>query len=417
MKKRVLAGFLAILALTTVGCQKKGTNGGNQVPGLSYEEEVITLAELDDETTADMMLGMNEFSMDLLKNIATSDTENVLLSPLSIGSALGMTANGAETTTLNSMMDMLTSGGDRDTYNAYMKSVCAKNDVLKLANSIWINEEGNIPNIANHFLALNDQVYGAQVFYKPFNEETKKLINDWVKANTDEMIPEIIDNLNPLCQLVLANAATFEAEWLHEYEEDDIRENQVFHGVDGDQDVVLLYSFEDSFIKDDMAIGFIRYYKDTQYAFLAMLPNEDVALTDYVASLDGEKFLSYMQDYTHKDVNVWIPEFTFAYNCELNETLKSLGMGEAFTANADFSGITAPEDNNLCISTVLHKTFIALDRKGTKAAAATVVMLDEAMAIEEDLPEYVCLDRPFLFAIVDMHNKIPVFVGTVNNIE
>jgi len=92
-------------------------------------------------------------------------------------------------------------------------------------------------------------------------------------------------------------------------------------------------------------------------------------------------------------------------------------MSSAFLDNADFSKMVTPDSIPLHISSVKHKTHIELDEAGTKAAAATVVVMagNSAMPIMER--KEVVLDRPFMYAIVDIKNDLPLFIGTVMEIE
>ena len=100
----------------------------------------------------------------------------------------------------------------------------------------------------------------------------------------------------------------------------------------------------------------------------------------------------------------------------LNDSLKEMGMPSAFDANADLSKIGKSAYGNLYIGNVIHKTFIAVDEKGTKAGAATVVEItNESAAIVED-PKTVILDRPFVFMIIDNETKLPIFMGTVESV-
>jgi serpin B len=104
-----------------------------------------------------------------------------------------------------------------------------------------------------------------------------------------------------------------------------------------------------------------------------------------------------------------MPRWTYRVATDLKKPLTSLGMGEAFSPGADFSGMT--EDVALEISEVLHQTYVAVDEAGTEAAAATAVgMADSAVA---QGPPPLLLDRPFLYVIHDTAHGTPLFVGRV----
>ena len=113
-----------------------------------------------------------------------------------------------------------------------------------------------------------------------------------------------------------------------------------------------------------------------------------------------------------------MPEFTNDYEVGLGDLLSDLGMEDAFDEdNADFSLMAQIPGSNIFISKVIHKTHIEVDRNGTRAAAATAVMMDEAACADIDPIVNVYLDRPFIYMIVDTETGTPVFMGTVNSVN
>ena len=124
--------------------------------------------------------------------------------------------------------------------------------------------------------------------------------------------------------------------------------------------------------------------------------------------LTGEKLLELYENKSFDTVHVRMPEFKTEYSIMLNDALKEMGIVKAFES-ADFSRIC---DVPLKISRVYHKTFVEVDRKGTKASAATAVIMDaETAVMEPELDREVILDRPFVYAIIDSESGIPMFIG------
>ena len=145
-----------------------------------------------------------------------------------------------------------------------------------------------------------------------------------------------------------------------------------------------------------------------------------MSIADYVALLDGEKLGALLDGMTAETVNAGLPRFKTEYSVEMSKALAALGMTDAFDpALADFSGMAEmEEDNNICISRVLHKTYIAVDESGTKAGAATVVEMTECAMFEPEEPKEVILDRPFVYLLIDCQNgNAPVFIGTVETVN
>lgn len=358
-----------------------------------------------------------DFAVELFKH-SEKEGENTLISPLSVLAALSMTANGAKGETLAQMENVL--GMSRDELNeyvySYMNILTSTEDYkLELANSIWFRDAERF-TVNEDFLQTNADWYKADVYKDFFDEETKDNINLWVRENTDGMIDEIIDEIPAEALMYLINALAFEAKWDEKYEEYQVRED-IFTAEDGKtQNVEFMYSDESIYLEDDDAVGFAKYYKDGKYAFAALLPDEGISLSDYVASLTGEKLnniLTYSQNTT---VSAAIPKFESEYGTEMSEVLSDMGMPIAFTTSADFSDLGSSSAGPIYIGRVLHKTFISVDENGTKAAAVTAVeMVEECCPVIED-PKQVYLDRPFVYMLIDCETNIPFFIGTVMNI-
>ena len=145
-----------------------------------------------------------------------------------------------------------------------------------------------------------------------------------------------------------------------------------------------------------------------------LLPDEEVGIEDYIASLTGDAFLAAVRGAEPAGVQAAMPKFQNEYKAVLNDDLIAMGMPAPFDSEAaDFSGISPVEDGNrLCITEVLHKTHIAVDERGTGAGAGTAVSISAGSPAGVD-PYTVTLDRPFVYAIVDTATGLPLFIGTV----
>ena len=113
-------------------------------------------------------------------------------------------------------------------------------------------------------------------------------------------------------------------------------------------------------------------------------------------------------------VQTGMPKFKAETQKELAEVLDRMGMHDAFDEKlADFSQMgNCKNGDNLYISRVLHRTKIEVNELGTKAGAATVVEVETMGCLEA--VENVVLDRPFVYAIIDRENGIPVFIGAAD---
>ncbi|MCR4649364.1 MAG: serpin family protein [Lachnospiraceae bacterium] len=369
-------------------------------------------------------------SMDMFSKLTDiDDSDNVLISPLSIQMALGMTENGANGDTLSQLEDYINGGLTLSEMNklmadSYARLTDASEVDWNVANSIWFKNDGDFL-LKDQFLKDVRTNYNSEVALAPFDQSTVDDINAWVNNNTRSMIPSILDNIPDNVRSYLINAVAFEGEWLREYKESDILEDRTFTNADGSESkVTMLASSEGRYFKLGEGQGFIKEYKGGEYAFVGILPDEGVTPKEYIDTL-ADKDLDLaeaVRNAEYKEVIVQIPEFDLDYGYELSEIYKAMGMTVPFDkSTADFTGMMEMKEGgefNAYISRILHKTHIEVDRKGTKAAAVTAVeMVAECCEMDIEMPEYVILDRPFVYAIVDTETGMPIFTGYQNSME
>ena len=360
------------------------------------------------------------FSLDLLRETADTNT-NSLVSPLSVMTALAVTANGADTETRAEMESTL-GGFPIEELNAYLfsftESLNATSDnksapVMRSANSVWLKDSPMLA-VNDEFLSTCAGYYGAEIYKVDFSKQsTVDAVNAWVKEKTNDMILKIADKFDSDLALALVNAAVFEAEWATPYF--NVREGETFISSDGVKyDVDFLPSMEYNYIEGNGATGFIKPYTE-KYAFAAFLP--DGTVEEFFAAVTAEEMLNMISNATNEQVQALLPKFTYEFSVSLNETLTALGMPTAFEPRgADFSKMAVAENENIFISDVFHKTFIELTEYGTRAAAVTEVYMNVGSMMPQN-PKVVTLNRPFIYAIVDTVTNLPVFCGIVQNIK
>lgn len=402
------------LLLSAAGC------AASQTEICPAEEQTIgcqdqAVTPLDDPGEAAPVL--TDFGIRLLQNTHSGE-KNTLISPLSVIYALGMTANGAAGETLAQIENTLgiSAGALNEWIRDYTDSLPQTDGGRLLpANAIWYRSNGLTVN--EPFLKANETYYRADIRASAFDQETLKEINGWVNENTKGMIPSILNEISPDAVMYLVNALAFEAEWESIYREDQVHSG-IFTTEGGEEQTVdFLYSQEHDYLENDLATGFIKYYKDRNYAFAALLPNEGVTVEELLLSLDGEAVHSLLS--APEDVTVYasIPKFKTEYTVELSGILKEMGMELPFDeSQADFSGIGDPRNGgNIYISKVIHKTFLQLDEQGTRAGAATAVLMYAAGALMEH--KTVDLDRPFVYMLIDCETGLPFFIGCMMDVN
>lgn len=424
MKKIISLLLVGAMGLQMVGCsanQQINNNNGTTLVQASdlmadVEPGVVEPVKPDEDFKNSQM----KFAIDLFQEaVKGEDGANVLISPTSAQMALAMTANGADGNTKTEMENVLASGMTIEELNAYWYSYLLQmraDDSVKMANSIWFRDEEGRLAVEKDFLQTNADYYGANIYKSAFDDKTLQDINTWVEEHTDGMIKSILNQIPADAVMYLINALAFEAEWKEEYKKADIFDG-TFTNAEGElQEVEMMNSVETLCLEGDDFVGFKKNYKGDKYGFVALLPDEEVDINEFVVDMDYEQLLSLLENPSQKSAEVTMPKFSYSYTTLLNDALTNMGMPSAFSASdADFSKLGRSSNGNISIGRVIQKTFITVDEVGTKAGAATVVEITDECCPMYDLT--IRLDRPFVYMIIDNETNLPLFIGTLMNIE
>lgn len=418
MKKRLFTLLLTVSITVNflAGCSSK-IHATNLVDGKEPKNSLKIAALSENDTIV-----ATDFALRLFQQ-AKNGEENTLLSPLSVLPALSMTTNGAKEETLFQIEQ--TFRIPLDNLNEYLYSYIQrlpneKDCKFHLANSIWIRNAEDF-SVEDTFLKTTAKYYDAEIYQTAFDDQALADMNRWVSDQTNDMIPTILDQIDPNAYLYLLNALSFDSKWSSIYQSSSVQDG-IFTTENGtSQDVEMMYSGEYEYIEDEYAVGFLKPYSGYSYAFVALLPKKGISLTEYVNTLTGEQLHHLLTNLEDCPVTTGIPKFKTKFMIDLIPALQALGIRHAFDENrADFTGIgsfDSPRDR-LFINRVLHKSFLAVDEQGTKAGAATMVGMEKSsVPMDPEQPKEVILDRPFLYMIVDYENRFPIFIGTADDMQ
>ncbi len=211
--------------------------------------------------------------------------------------------------------------------------------------------------------------------------------------------------------MILINAIYFNCVWEVEFDPKDTDEAPFYSGsgqlIDQVDMMQLESTFQVAFTEEFSAVELP--YKNKKFSMYLFLPAEGTPVNNLIASLDGDTWNSWLEAFSEReDFTVYLPKFKFEFERSLAGDLKKMGLEVAFTAEADFSGIS-PVD--LLISDVIHKTYIDVNEEGTEAAAVTAITFDLTSA---GPASSIRLDRPFLFAITENSSNSILFIGKVS---
>jgi len=381
-----------------------------------YDSKVDALSlEPMDENLKEAILN---FTWNMFKE-NSKNKGNMMISSVSIYTALAMTLNGADGDTKAAMLETLSAKGiteeDLNTgMKAWIRSITNEDRIAKLniANSIWYR---NGFEADETFLQKNADYYFASIKSLDFSKkDSVNIINDWVKDSTNGTIDKIIDNINDDTMMYLINAIYFKGDWKDQFKANNTYK-QSFNTSTGAVDTDFMHrSGNVDYLNGDGVTGVVLPYLDEQFAFVALLPEEGKTPGDLIDDFNAMKLINLLKNRKETNIDLSIPKFESRYEDSLNDELSKLGMEITFDPNvADFSSMSKSHNKELFISDVKHKTFIRVDEKGTEAAAVTSVEMNTtSMPIEV---QKLVFDRPFIYGIVDVTTGIPLFMGIMEN--
>ncbi|HPH97181.1 MAG TPA: serpin family protein [Anaerolineaceae bacterium] len=431
--KKILNVILALVILALAACSPQtptadkpagqtGGKTGNTV-AQSAKTRLVSGAPQEDIVTA--AAGNNAFALDLYHKLTGQDG-NLFFSPYSISLALAMTEAGAAGNTRTQMDQVMhyTLPQDRlhAAFNALSQSLASRPSQadkdqgdpfrLSIANAIWGQQDYKFLSAYLDVLAEN---YGAGMRLMDFKsdpEACRNEINAWVEKETEQKIKNLLPAgvLNSDTRLVLTNAIYFKASWQYAFQKEATKDSN-FTNLDGKVVKAPQMQLSEK----------LGYYAGEGYQMVE-LPYVGGGLVMDILVPDAGKFSTVESGLTNEDllaafsqlgrnqVNLAMPKFSYEAELSLTDTLQALGMTDAFSGDADFSGMDG--SRSLAIAEVIHKAFVAVDESGTEAAAATAVIMMETSALVNE-PVTLTIDRPFIYVIRDVQTGAVLFMGRV----
>jgi serpin B len=397
------------------------------IPSLSaalllYAASMTTVAEekpaKPDVSSKELAARDNQFGFEVMGKLH-KEGENVFISPLSISTALQMTAGGAKGETRDEMTQALhVKDLALPECNKALLDACnsRKDFKLSVANSLWSDKER--VTVYDDFAKECRDFFNAEVRTLNFNDKASvKVINDWIAEKTNQKITNMLNGIPEDAISYLVNAVHFKGGWNKEFNAKLTKEAD-FTLNDGSKKKLSLMKQSDSFLynesEDWQAVG-LCFGEEEQAVMWFILPAKDKKLSDLVAKFDADKF-NEMTKLNARPGTVEIPRFKVGFKTDLVSTLKALGMKRCF-GEADFSRFGTSSKGPIFIGAVLHETVLEVNEQGAEAAAATVVEMKAGSAPNRVKPFEFRADRPFAVAIVDRGTGSVLFSGAIYDPE
>jgi len=380
---------------------------------------------LPGETILSLTDANNAFAFDLYRSLERQ-AGNLVFSPYSVSAALAMTYAGARGETESQMASALHFDLPQDqlhpAFNQLDLSLTRPGSPalpdehplqLRIANAVWIDQT---LVLLDEFLDVIARNYGAGIHLADFlnaYETARREINAWVSDQTERRIDDLIPDgaVDSTTRMVLVNAIYFKGDWQRQFDANDTGD-EAFHLLDGQEIRVQMmhallsgaaYTAQDGYQAVELP------YQGGSAVMDILVPDEG-SFEVFERGFGPDSFTEIVGGLQPSSLQLGLPKFSFGAAFDMGEQLSALGMPNAFDPNrADFSGMTGGRD--LYISKALHQAFVAVDEKGTEAAAATSIIMAPTSIL---LPDFsLIVDRPFIFIIRDLGTRQILFIGRV----
>jgi len=402
---RSAASALLVLPIMLLSCSKNDE---------ILPSEPVPISLTTDQTA--LIESGNEFAFDIFKNIISGENEgkNVMISPLSISSALSMTINGANGETREAMLEALrlkgiTVDAVNKAYRDLTKALISvdKRVLISIANSVWTEDDFNVKKA---FIDVLTQYYDAQSEAFDINDPNAPArMNAWIENKTNGLIKDIIESLDDNTVMLLINAIYFKGKWASEFDRTKT-ENLPFYLTSGSVNVPMMKQKSDFSVYEGNGFVMAEFpYGQGNFVMDVILPDQSSSLSGTMNLITDANFNGWISQMRKRETDVTFPKFKYGFKKKLKDVLSNMGMGIAFTDAADFSNIS--EQYDLLINEVTHQSFIETDEEGTEAAAATVVEIG-LTSVGPSSFEF-RMDRPFIFIIRETTTNSILFMGRV----
>lgn len=356
--------------------------------------------------------------------LTSSNGENLIFSPISLYTVLGMSAELCQGESQSEILELLGSPGITDLRDSARRAWCAsyahqEDSTCILANSLWLSNSVDYKQPVLDTLAEN---YFADSFRGDMGSEEYDLLHlDWLNEKTNGYLDGKLPYLetDPKTAIYLDSSIYFKARWYNEFDPAN-NEEGVFHATYMDQPCTFMKESQWGYCY--WGEHFTAIYKSLsgRTFMLFVLPDEGYTTNDLLADPEYWSFMEskmspdgHWENSSYVTIHASIPKFDVTSNMDMTLGLKQMGINGIFQEGADcFSPIT---DQEFAFTSVIHTCRVSIDEEGCEAAAVTVM----AAATSSGPPEeeiYFTLDRPFLFTILS-DSGLPIYMGAVNRMS
>lgn len=404
----------------------------------AQENEILYPINLNKEYGLELSKNNTQFTIDLYKRLAKEkEGQNLIFSSYSLSSALAMTRIGAMENTAKQMDQALSFYQKSPVLHAAFEylnnqlvgSAEHKGITLHIANSLW--KQTGFDVSANFVKSLKDY-YKAEVHETNFMQDpeaSRVQVNQWFADKTQQIIKELFKKrtLQKTTRFILGNAIYFKGNWEYVFDKKQTKPFEFEITPEKYVSVPMMFlgnrhggplKTKFGFVEVEDVVDMVELpYAGKEFSMLVLVPAYRTTIQDLEKKLTAETLTVWIDKLRPTKLQfISIPKFKVGLGFEAQESLKKMGMVDAFTKKADFSGLEKqikgqPKQRRIKLDKVIHKAFFEVTEEGSVAAAASAVQ--GIRKLSSMGPPAILADRPFIFAVMHKSTRSLIFIGRV----
>lgn len=419
MKKKAVAILLATsILLSLCSCQNKdNVKDGDLLLGYSKSVDATTYDFTSGTVNTPELYSrfssiLSENAINILKS--ANDKDNSVFAILSANYMLGNIANGASGSSLKALKAYLGEGMALAELNECFKYLYTRltafntdDSYLHLDNAIFCSKDKEIKK--SYIQKLLDN-YVTEAFETNYKEDGSNKLNEWFKEKCSK--DNIISTASNNNEIYILNNISAKLAWINPYSKSQTK-TATFNGLENINNNVKYLCSVERYFKDSKAQGFIKSFANSTCKFVAIIPNNDLTLSEYISQINNEELINLINsNQSLQFANVEMPTFSINQTVAYKDILSNYGLKDEFTSSADFTNICA---KNLYINDIYQNISLEISESGLMQYSEPTEEINNP-SYSNEIETTLKINRPFIFAIIDNETNTPIIIGTINNI-
>lgn len=374
----------------------------------------LASAQTLDPSVKDLSQRNADFAARLYRAVSSRTDDNVFLCPLALSAALSALLNVTNGPTQDQLMQGLSLAGlDPETLPDVFLSL--RTEVLQssgmdLKLGVAVLPSMGFP-VSSSYMNLVQTKFGgnAQNLAYTVPHEAAGTINRWAQEQTGEKVQQLVTNLDPQTQLLLATAASYQAQFSPSFNASFTQDERFYVDRYHVVMVPMMFRADKYFLAYDrsLKVGVLKLPMVDGSAMLVLLPDEDVEITTVEEEVTGEKIQAWIRQLKKTKLEVQLPRFLLERSYSLRDDLQTLDITQVFEDNADI--INMGESKGPKLTQVYHKSFLSVDESSDD------ITTGGGVSVFASPPPRLTINRPFIFIIYHQMTSSVLFMGRVTD--